>query len=609
MALQFVGGLTTGFNGVTPTGSTITVSLASLTGGLASAPSIGDVVFVAYAANSNTDRRTEMTIASGDGFTYTQVSSLYSGSASAAQTSLRVAYRRLTTTDASLVLGNISNATAAGLTVSVHVWRGVHPTTPIDTTPITGTFGTGASTPNISFSSIVPITAGAVVLVAGAGGGTSVVYSSSDLSNFRTVRQTNTYQSVNGLGSYAWTSGVYTPANWTGGSTGYVGGSYAWTMLAIRPAGSAQSLSPSLFTNNQTFPSPIFNRGPVSLAASLVANGQTFYSPTVANGQITLQPALLNNVQSFLSPIVSSKAALSPALLSNGQGFYDHSVTPGTISLAPLLISSTASIFAPALAAQALTLLPGRLDNGQSFYEVTVGPGPVFLAASLLDSSSLLHAPSLFSGSVSLLPGLLSGEQAFYGLVVSVGPVVLTPPSLNNAQEFFPATAAASALMLRPSILDNGSALHPPVLSVGAVSLLPARVEIAQAFFAPDVIAGGRVLLPGQISNAQVFFAPSVLLGPALIEPSLLVNRQEFAPASLTPGAVALSPLLLYQVQQFYAVTVKSRMLLRFGAVSVRPAVDGVSASAQVARTQVAVMVDGVAVKVIDPPASCFTGF
>ena len=558
MALQFVGGLTTGFNGVTPTGSTVTVSLANLTGGLAASPSIGDVVFVSYAANSNIDRRSEMSIATGDGFTYTQVSSLYSGSASTAQTSLRLAYRRLTTTDTSLVLGNISAATAAGLTVSVHVWRGVHPTTPIDTTPITGTFGSGAATPNISFSSIYPITVGSVVLVAGAGGGTSVLYTSSGLSNFRTVRQVNTYQSVNGIGSYLWTSGIFTPANWTGGSSGYVNGSYAWVMVAIRPDNGAQTLSPSLFNNTQAFP-----------------------SQSVSLGQISLQPAPLNNGQSFLNQIVLSKITLSPVLVNNNQVFFNHAVVPGIVALTPTLLNSSTSLIPPSLTKNVLELIPGKIDNGQVFYGASVNCGSINLTTNLVSNNSLFFAPSLAFVPTSLKPALLIGSQTFYSAVVSAGPITLAAPQITNIQTFYSAIGVASVL-IKPIRLDNNSAIYAPALIKSAALLSPTLIVNHQEIYGPSIIPGGRALLPEQLSSVKAIFAPTVQVGLVSVAPELLTNTQAFSNVFVVPGLVSLMPLTFNQSEKFYLVDLKKRISIHFGKIHVHVSVDQITGSALV---------------------------
>ena len=227
MAIQYVGGNTGQWAGAT-SGNT-TVSLTALTGGIASSASSGDFVVAAYATGSVAYRTLSIT----DGTNaYTLVASeLYVNRTT--DTNLRVAYKRLTGADASVTFGPTGNAADAGA-AAVHVWRGVDPTNPLDVAAVTAVASIPFSgRPNPA--AITPTTTGAVIIaVGGAAAGTGAVFTSSDLSNFRTATSADTYDAMIGIGSYAWSSGAFDPAQFGGGTTG-TGDSWAAVTLALRP--------------------------------------------------------------------------------------------------------------------------------------------------------------------------------------------------------------------------------------------------------------------------------------------------------------------------------------------------------------------------------------
>lgn len=74
-------------------------------------------------------------------------------------------------------------------------------------------------------------------------------------------------------------------------------------LLFFKGGGSAaQTLSPSLVTNNQTFYAPTATPGPVTVSPSLYTNNQTFYAPTATqtSGQ-TVYPSLFTNTNIFFA--------------------------------------------------------------------------------------------------------------------------------------------------------------------------------------------------------------------------------------------------------------------------------------------------------------------
>lgn len=208
MALTYVGGTTS--SAVGSTGTNLTVSLTSLLGGSASAPAEGDIVIVSYATGSDVDRDLSP-VTSG----YTRHCDLYSGDNY--DTNLWVATKIMgSTPDTSVVLppsGHVYDA----ITVSVQVWRASsgNAISIYDIQTATGTNG-GRPTP----PAITPTRLTSIVISAGAYAlSSTTALTSSDLSNFVSVGRNDTNCSTLGMGSFAWTSGTFTPAQFGGGST------------------------------------------------------------------------------------------------------------------------------------------------------------------------------------------------------------------------------------------------------------------------------------------------------------------------------------------------------------------------------------------------------
>lgn len=229
--LKFVGGYVEGFVGTT---SNVTISLTSLTGGIASAPAADDLVIVYFATGSTADRNL---VVSG----YTEIVELYSNDTF--DTNLAVARKFMgATPDTSFTLtGGTINIDDAG-SVAVQVWRGVDPTTPFD---VTQTTATGINSVLCDPPAITPTTSGAVIVSGGAGswtlpgaaGVTVQTYASPDLSAFITTGAIDTNRVVIGLGYHVWTSGSFNPAQFTfSGSGDSTSNSWAAVTLALRPA-------------------------------------------------------------------------------------------------------------------------------------------------------------------------------------------------------------------------------------------------------------------------------------------------------------------------------------------------------------------------------------
>jgi hypothetical protein len=222
--IQYVGGYTEGFVGTT---SDVTITFGgNLTGGVDSSASEGDFVLVWFATGSKQNRDL---VVSG----YTEITELYSDDTRGVN--LVVAYKVMgSTPDSTFVLtGGTVHTSDAGAVV-VQVFRGVDTALPFDVTTATAT---GDNDGRASPPAITPATDGALIVAGGAGGhnGGSAVYSSSDLTAFRSVGQDDSYDVTVGAGYYKWTSGAFNPARFTDSGLNSTLASWAAATLALRP--------------------------------------------------------------------------------------------------------------------------------------------------------------------------------------------------------------------------------------------------------------------------------------------------------------------------------------------------------------------------------------
>lgn len=221
--IKYVGGYVEGFVGQT---TDKTITLTSLTGGLASQPSADDFVIVYFGTSSTADRNL---VVSG----YTEVVELWANDDS--DTNLAVAYKFMTATpDTSITLtGGTLNIAEAGA-VYISVWRNVNTTTPLD---VTQTTATGTNTVLADPPAITPVTLGSVIVSGAAGAHDKAgaqTYSSSNLTGFLSVGADDSTAVTIGGGYNIWTTGTFNPAQFTFSNTDGGKYSYAAVTLALR---------------------------------------------------------------------------------------------------------------------------------------------------------------------------------------------------------------------------------------------------------------------------------------------------------------------------------------------------------------------------------------
>lgn len=193
-------------------------------------------------------------------------------------------------------------------------------------------------------------------------------------------------------------------------------------------------LSPSFFTNTNTFYSPSVSTGEVTLSPSLFSDSNSFYSPSVTTGSVTLSPSLFSNSNSFYSHVLTldgGTQSLLPSLLSNSESFYSPTVTTGTVTLLPSLFTSSTNTFYNATVSQgAIELLPSLFSNTSSFYSAVVTPGTISLTPSLYTNPQTFFTPTVTQPSVqTLIPDFYLNSQTFYSHVISSG-TTLSPTDL-----------------------------------------------------------------------------------------------------------------------------------------------------------------------------------
>lgn len=222
--LEYVGGRTQSGSGTT---SNITVSLTGLSGGTDTEPLEGDIVIIAIELCGTSDKSYRI---SG----YTEIADLYANDTE--DSNLQVGYKFMgATPDTSASITGGTGSTADAYAISIHVWRNVDSTTPLDVTPTTiSQINTGIPNP----PAITPTTSGAQILVAAGTahtGGTDT-FGASYLDNFLTVGGNDDNDATVGMGSILWTSGAYDPAAWTFSQSDSTAFSTNSVSFALRPA-------------------------------------------------------------------------------------------------------------------------------------------------------------------------------------------------------------------------------------------------------------------------------------------------------------------------------------------------------------------------------------
>lgn len=221
--LQFVGGKAETISAT----QTPSFSLTNLTGGLASAPAVGDIVIACVAFNNSTNRNIECTTSD-----YTEVADLYANSTIDCQ--FGVYYKVLANADTNIAF---NLGTSVRPFFAAHVWRGGDSSSPLDATTTTIT-STGFADP----PAITTVSSNAVIIAVGALVGDGMIDAIEapddvEMENFyqSTINVPTTGAGIAIVSRYLASAGTYNPPRFRGYTVGSGSGTCAAT-IALRPA-------------------------------------------------------------------------------------------------------------------------------------------------------------------------------------------------------------------------------------------------------------------------------------------------------------------------------------------------------------------------------------
>jgi len=219
--------------------------------------------------------------------------------------------------------------------------------------------------------------------------------------------------------------------------------------------------------------------GTQNLTPSLFSNTNSFFAPTVAAGAVDLTPGLFSNTNSFPAATVSSSYDLTPGLFSETNSFHSATIAPGAVDLTPSLFTNSNNFYAPTVSTDGATqdLTPSLFSNSNIFFGPTVSASyaltaPLFtnsnsffsptvqaayeLVASIFGNTNTFFSPTVSAGAVDLTPPLLSNSNTFYGPVVALDGQIIVVPLFTNTNAFYAATVEIPTSRLTGSRPGSG---------------------------------------------------------------------------------------------------------------------------------------------------------
>lgn len=151
-------------------------------------------------------------------------------------------------------------------------------------------------------------------------------------------------------------------------------------------SGGSQNLSPSLYSDADTFLSPTVATS-YEIAPSLFSDGDTFYSATINSGY-NLVPAIFDDTDTFYSPAISASYDVTPSLFNDSDTFYSPivGIDGGDQALLPTLFSDSDTFYSPTITGDQ-ALLPALFTDTDIFYSPTVtSPGVMTLTQADIDA-------------------------------------------------------------------------------------------------------------------------------------------------------------------------------------------------------------------------------
>ena len=406
------------------------------------------------------------------------------------------------------------NHTSADTEGYMYRLTGADTTTPIDVTPVVNASNGITNGGTTNYPTITTVTNGAFMIYAesdwDAVGANSVTGTAVTI----TRRRAGTISLISD-GTMT-TAGALGAGSRTGVNGGDNASAWASIVVAIRPdtGGGTQTLTPSLFTDSDTF-----------------------FAPTVAPGAVTLTPSLFTDADTFFAPTVLATYSLTSALFTDGDSFYAATVSPGVVTLTPGLYTDLDTFYAPTVTRGTITLTPGLYTDADTFYSATVAAGAITLTPSLFTDTDAFYAATVTAGTVTLTPSLYTDADTFYSPVVDIsGQVTLTPSLFTDGDTFYSATVTVGSVTLTPGLYTDTDSFYSATISA-TYSIAPALYTDADTFYSATVTVGAVTLASSLFTDPDTFYSPTVSqVADQTLTASLFLDPDTFYGATVSDG-------------------------------------------------------------------------
>src|SRR6266403_1053703 len=258
--------------------------------------------------------------------------------------------------------------------------------------------------------------------------------------------------------------------------------------------GSPQTLTPSLFSDADSFYSPTASYSN-TLSPSLFSDADTFYAPTVVPGLVTLSPSLFSDTDSFYSPTASYSNTLAPSLFSDADSFYSPTFSE-TDTIAPSLVVDDDAFY---VFTTTMYLAPTIYMDADTFYSATLGAN---VAPPLLSDADSFYAPRIDQ---QLAASLLVDTDSIYATNFSRDTQLLGATFIES-DVFYPGTLTFTHFCTPGFVVDVDAFYAPSVVwSIG-----PSRLIDADSIYVPSLSSGTATILPPRYVDNDVFFSPFI---------------------------------------------------------------------------------------------------
>ncbi len=323
-----------------------------------------------------------------------------------------------------------------------------------------------------------------------------------------------------------------------------------------------RNISPSLFLDGDTFGAHTVSQV-TSLSANTYSDPDTLYPPAITVGAVNLLPALFSDADTFRTHVITTGAVnLTASLYTNTNTFYTHTIT-ATYSLLPSLFTD-ADTFGTHTITTLTTLSPSLYLNVNVLYPPTIstGGGAQDLTPSLYADPDIFYTHTITTGAVNLAPPLYSDADTFYTHAITTGAVNLAPSLFTNTNTFYSHTITTLTALF-PSLYSNTNTFYQHTITTGAVNLAAPLLSDADTFY-QHTISQGFLIQPSLFLNTNVFYTHAITTGAVNLVPGLFSDADTFYQHTITT-TYALSPSLFTDADTFYTHTITATYNLIVG--------------------------------------------